>query len=137
MRLAVAAWRRPLARIADGRRAAGRASAAIDVSDGLACDVGHLARASGVRVVIDAAAIAGAELREAAAALGRDPLALALHGGEDYALVVALPEGEALDGFSRIGAVEPPGAGSPLALRGDGGALTALDEAGFDHFGDP
>ena len=90
---AVAAWRRPRARLAEGRRACGRARAAIDVSDGLARDVGHLARASGVRAVLDAARIVGDDLREAAAALGRDPLALALYGGEDYALVVTLPDG--------------------------------------------
>ena len=132
---AVAAWRRPRARLAEGLRASGRASAAIDVSDGLARDAGHLARASGVRVVLDATCLAGDELRAAAAALGRDPLALALHGGEDYALVVALPAGEALEGFTRIGAAEPPDGGSPVALRREDGTVTALDERGFDHFG--
>jgi len=133
---AVAAWRRPLARLADGRRASGRARAAIDVSDGLARDVGHVARASGVRAVLDAARLVGDELREAAAALGRDPLALALYGGEDYALVATLPEGQALEGFTRIGAVEPLSAGPCVALAGEDGSITALVELGFDHFRD-
>lgn len=132
--IAVAAWRRPRARIAEGQRAGTTARAAIDVSDGLARDVGHLARASGVRAVLEAAAIVGDELRSAAAALGRDPLALALHGGEDYALVVTLPPGEVLAGFVRIGAVEPASGGAPVVLRAADGAVRAVGEGGFDHF---
>jgi len=133
---AVAAWRRPRARLAEGLRAAGHARAAIDVSDGLASDVAHVARASGVCAVLDPARIVGDDLREAAAAVERDPLALALHGGEDYALVVALPDGEALEGFTRVGVVEPPRAGPCVALREDDGSITGLVERGFDHFRD-
>lgn len=131
---AVAAWRRPRALLAEGIRARGRAHAAIDVSDGLARDIGHVARASGVRAVLDAAAIVGAELRAAAAALGRDPLSLALHGGEDYALLVTLPPGESLAGFTPIGVIEALASGLPVALRSVDGAVTVLDERGFDHF---
>jgi thiamine-monophosphate kinase len=132
---AIDAWRRPRARIADGLRAASRAKAAIDVSDGLAQDAGHLARAGGLRAVIDARAIVGPALLEVAADLGRDPLDLALHGGEDYALVVALSPGDAVEGFVRIGWMEPRGGGPTVALRGEDGAITAIDARGFDHFG--
>ncbi len=131
---AVAAWRRPTARLAAGLRASGVAHAAVDVSDGLARDVGHLARASGVRAVLDAAEIVGDALRAAAALLGRDPLALALHGGEDYALVVALPPGEVLAGFAHIGTVEPLAGGVHVAVRGADGTVAAVGEGGFDHF---
>ncbi len=131
---AVAAWRRPMARIAEGLRAGGLAHAAIDVSDGLARDAGHLARAGGVRLVLDAAHLAGDDLRAAAAALGRDPMALALHGGEDYALVVALPPGVVLPGFARVGVVEPRDHGPAVALRREDGAVVPIDERGFDHF---
>jgi thiamine-monophosphate kinase len=133
---AVAAWRRPRALVAEGIRARGRAHAAIDVSDGLARDVGHIARASGVRAVLDAASIVGAALFATATALGCDPLALALYGGEDYALVVVLPPGESLAGFARIGVIEELTGGPPIALRRQDGAVVALDERGFDHFGD-
>jgi thiamine-monophosphate kinase len=133
---AVAAWRRPRALVAEGIRARGRARAAIDVSDGLARDLGHMAQASGVRAVLDAASIVDAALAAAAAALGRDPLALALHGGEDYALVMALPPGESLAGFVRIGMIEGLAGGPRIALRREDGVIVALDERGFDHFGD-
>ncbi|HYO93438.1 MAG TPA: thiamine-phosphate kinase, partial [Polyangiaceae bacterium] len=50
-------WRRPSALIQDGLRLSRRASAAIDVSDGLVGDAEHLAEASGVRVIVDAEAL--------------------------------------------------------------------------------
>jgi thiamine-monophosphate kinase len=131
---AVSAWRRPRARIAAGLRAGPVARAAIDVSDGLAQDAGHLAEAGDVRLVLDAAAIVGPELRAAAAVLGRDPLDLALHGGEDYALVVVLAEGQALEGFVRIGEVVPRAGGANVALRLEDGTVTAPEGRGFDHF---
>ncbi len=134
-REAIDAWRRPRARIADGLRAAARAKAAIDVSDGLAQDAGHLSRAGGLRAVIDARSIVGPALLEMAADLGRDPLDLALRGGEDYALVVVLSPDEGVEGFVRIGSMEPCDGGSTVVLRGEDGAITAIDERGFDHFG--
>jgi thiamine-monophosphate kinase len=134
-RAAVEAWRRPRARIAEGLSAASVARAAIDVSDGLARDLGHVARASNARAVLDEAAITSGELRAVAAELGRDAVGLALHGGEDYALVVVLPAGASLDGFTKIGVIEPRSEGAPVALRREGGALVAIDERGFDHFG--
>jgi thiamine-monophosphate kinase len=144
-RAAITAWRRPRARIAEGLRAVAIANAAIDVSDGLAQDVGHLARASGVRAILDAAALVGPELQAAAAELGRDPLDLALSGGEDYALVVVLAPGDALEGFTRIGEIAPRGegpvtgepavGGADVSLRHPNGSVTSLVERGFDHFG--
>ncbi len=64
------------------------ARAAIDVSDGLLADAGHLARASGVTLAIDLAAlprVAGVTAEEAAAS------------GEEYELLVAVPDGAAMD----------------------------------------
>ena len=128
---AVDAWRRPRALVAEGRAMGAAAHAAVDVSDGLACDVGRIADASHVRIALDADSVAAsAALVEAAAALGADPLDLALHGGEDYALVVTSPH--AIDGFRRIGEVLE---GSGLTLRGPGGEQE-LDPKGYDHFED-
>jgi thiamine-monophosphate kinase len=133
-RAAVTAWRRPIAQIAAGRRAAQIASAAIDVSDGLARDLGHIARESDVRIEIDPISLVSPELAAAASLLGVSPIGLALHGGEDYALVIAAPEG-AVPSFTRIGRCEARSPGSPvIALRDQGGALIPLAERGFDHF---
>jgi thiamine-monophosphate kinase len=109
---------------------AGNAHAAVDVSDGLARDAGHLADANGVQLVLDEAALLEDHaLLEAAALLGASPLDLALHGGEDYALVAA--SDHPIEGFRRVGEVRP---GSGLVLRG-ATAERALEPRGFDHFG--
>ena len=69
----------------------------IDVSDGLGGDARHLAEASGVGLRIEAAALPiAAGVAEVAAAAGREPLQLAVSGGEDYELLAALPA-EGLD----------------------------------------
>lgn len=133
--LAVQSWRRPQAQIDAGLMARPLATAAIDISDGLARDIGHIARASRIRAVIDPAALRTPELMAAAALLGRDPIDLALNGGEDYALVIAAPSRAKLHGFNRIGGCEPiePGA-SPAALVAPDGSLTAIKDQGYDHF---
>jgi thiamine-monophosphate kinase len=68
------------------------ARAAIDLSDGLAQDLGHVARASAVaaHVAIERLPLARG-LAAAAEKLGLDPLALALAGGEDYELLFCAP----------------------------------------------
>jgi thiamine-monophosphate kinase len=127
---AALAFRRPRARIADGLRMAAVARACVDVSDGVARDAGHIAAASGVRVVLDESALRGylhSATIEVARACGKDPLDLALGGGEDYALLCA--SAEPIEGFVRIGAVEP---GEGVVVRGEGGDRPA--RGGYDHF---
>ena len=69
------------ARVADGEAARlARATAMIDVSDGLAADVGHLAAESGVGIALDTVPVAPGATREDA-----------LGGGEDYELVFTMP----------------------------------------------
>jgi thiamine-monophosphate kinase len=129
LEVAVDAWRRPRALVSEGRAMASVAHAAVDVSDGLACDVGHIAAASGVCVVLDESALlADADLSGAAAALGASALDLALHGGEDYALVVASPV--PVPGFRRIGEIVD---GRGVMLRGPDGQRP-IEPRGFDHF---
>lgn len=72
------------------------ATAAIDVSDGLAADAGHICQQSDVGMRLEAARLPIATATRAVAeALGRDALALALAGGEDYELLFTAPEEKA------------------------------------------
>lgn len=88
---ALRAFRRPQARVAEGRFfGADRAVAAMmDLSDGLSTDVARLARASGCganieHVPVDASALAAAEI------LRVDPRRYALAGGEEFELLLAV-----------------------------------------------
>jgi thiamine-monophosphate kinase len=127
---AIEAWRRPRALVDEGRAMRPLAHAAIDVSDGLAGDAGHIGEASGVQIVFDAAALLEDDVLGAAArALGADAIDLALDGGEDYALVVAGPV--AIAGFRRIGHVTE---GRGVALRDVSGSTRPLASRGYDHF---
>jgi thiamine-monophosphate kinase len=126
---AVEAWRRPRALIDAGRAMAGVASAAVDVSDGLARDVGHIADAGAVAVILEESALVSDSLAGAAQALSISALDCALHGGEDYALVAT--SREPVPGFRRIGEVR---AGQGLRLRSASGEERAIEPLGFDHF---
>jgi thiamine-monophosphate kinase len=130
----IEAWRRPRARIDDGLAMASIATAAVDVSDGLARDAQHVAEASGVTLILEEVALcarAAGALEAAAGLLGRDVLDLVLAGGEDYALLVASPT--PIAGFDRVGAVE---AGAPeVVLLAHDGTRRSAGDRGFDHFG--
>lgn len=118
---AVSIWRRPPVLLAASRALADVATALVDVSDGLAQDVGHVARASGVRAVVDVAALRARRRPEIAASardLGLDLDHLELAGGEDYALVAAIPRERPIPpGASVIGRFE---SGSGVVVLRDG-----------------
>jgi thiamine-monophosphate kinase len=127
----IAAWRRPRALLEEGRELVGRASAVIDVSDGLASDAAQLAAASRVRVVVERErlrAALDAALFAAARRTRRSALRFALSGGEDYALLATGPHRLRPPRAVRIGYVSR-GAGAYLASAE--GAVPL--RGGFDH----
>ncbi|XVU24360.1 thiamine-phosphate kinase [Actinoplanes sp. CA-054009] len=126
----VEAYRRPEVPYAAGPAAArAGATSMIDISDGLLQDLGHIAKASVVGLDIDAAAfeIPG-QMRDAATALGVDPLQWLLAGGDDHALAATFPAGTPLpDGWRPIGRVHE-GTGVTVDRKPWSGPL------GWDHF---
>ncbi|MCP2348859.1 thiamine-monophosphate kinase [Nonomuraea roseoviolacea subsp. carminata] len=126
---AVEAHRRPCPPYACGPAAARLgATAMLDVSDGLLQDLGHLARAGGVRIEVDPGAFTvGEPVAAAAKELGADPVDWVLTGGEDHALAAVFPAGVALgDAWQVVGAVV---AGEGVAVRG-----RDVERGGWDHF---
>jgi thiamine-monophosphate kinase len=90
------------------------ASACMDLSDGLADGVRQIAAASGVGIVVDAAALPILETaRDWFQANGQDPVNRAVGAGDDYELVFTIPSKRA----GRIRAAERLG-GTPITRIG-------------------
>ncbi|MGV3655083.1 MAG: thiamine-phosphate kinase [Noviherbaspirillum sp.] len=132
----------PAPRVALGCALRGIAHAAIDISDGLVGDLGHILERSGKGAVLDADAVPAGPALEAQPPELRRRFALA--GGDDYELCFTAPR-------SRRGAVRAAGqaAGVPVTRIGhvtSGPGLRLVDGAGapldpapdaFDHFRSP
>nr|WP_275298294.1 thiamine-phosphate kinase [Halomonas campisalis] len=97
----LARYLRPQPRLAAGLALRDLASAAIDVSDGLLADLGHVLDASGVGARVEVEALPLAE--GLVAALGREGAReAALRGGDDYELLVSLPEDAVAEAGRRL-----------------------------------
>jgi thiamine-monophosphate kinase len=130
---------RPEPRIALGRAALGLASAAIDISDGLLADLGHVCAASGCAAEVDTGAL---PLSAALLSCRGRPAALidALTGGDDYELLLGCPPGALESLLARAADVSVPlraigrfVAGEGVRLPGPEAAGLSLP-AGFRHF---
>jgi thiamine-monophosphate kinase len=133
----LARLRRPEPRLTLGLGLRGLASAAVDVSDGLVADLGHLAAASGLAAEIEAGRV---PLSAAAAALVSghpERIPGLLTGGDDYELVVTVAPGRAQAlpaGLTVIGRVVAGNPGS-VTVRDETGTVLDLPRRGWNHFG--
>ncbi|MGA9866982.1 MAG: thiamine-phosphate kinase [Acetobacteraceae bacterium] len=118
---------------------AGVASAAMDVSDGLVQDLGHICRASGVGAVLEAARV---PLSDPARAAGPQWFETCLTGGDDYELLMAVPPahdaaliaacaaaGVAVTQIGRFHTGRPD-----VTVRGPDGETLAFGSGGWSHF---
>ena len=128
----VARWRGPAARVDLAPEVAACCSAAIDLSDGFAQDVQHLARASGVaiEVALDQLPTLPGHA-DAAVQLGLDALAIALSGGEDYELCATAREGLSASRWTEVGTVVE---GEGLWVVAGGVRSRWTHGGGWDHF---
>src|SRR5205807_3316080 len=116
------------------------ATAMIDLSDGLSSDLYHLCKESDVGALIDSASIPlDEDVRHLCGRRALDPLALALHGGEDFELLFTVdPKNAArlpklVDGvaISRIGEITD----APRQIRiREKDRVWDLQPQGFEHF---
>lgn len=132
-RAVVEAHRRPEPPYATGPQAAAAgATAMIDVSDGLLIDLGHVARASGVRCDLRRDAFEIPEpLQAVGAALGVDSQQFVLTGGDDHALAACFPAGSVPGGWRVVGSVHDV-TDSMAAVTVDGQPWTST--TGHQHF---
>lgn len=128
----------PQPQLALGQALRGKATSALDISDGLLADCGHIALASGVRLVVERDALPlSAPLL---AFFGQEAAQhAALSGGDDYVLAFTLPASELsdllADGFpvQVVGRVE---AGQGVALVDADGQDITPSTRGYQHFKD-
>ncbi|HKJ70148.1 MAG TPA: thiamine-phosphate kinase [Gammaproteobacteria bacterium] len=129
---------RPTPRLAAGQSLRGAAGAAIDLSDGLAADLGHVLAASGVGARVELERLPLSRELTAAVAEPEARLRLALEAGDDYELCFTLAEDNeavleavaAACPVTRIGTVETE-PGLCLAYQGEPWRGAA---GGYDHF---
>ncbi len=120
----------------------GVAHAAMDVSDGLVQDLGHLCRAAHLDATLEAAAVPLSQAARAA-----DNLKLCLTGGDDYELLMAVPAAreQALNDAARAARMRVTRigwfhAGAPavtvpsVTVLGRDGAAMAFEAGGWSHF---
>jgi thiamine-monophosphate kinase len=127
-------YRVPEPPVAFGPSLRGLASAAIDMSDGLLADLGHLADVSGVRIVVEAERIPRSDALRALWGDTLEAIVRAATAGDDYQIAFTAPPSkvaEISNAVTRIGTVEQ---GSGIVLLDAQGGEIPVRRKGFAHF---
>ena len=129
---------RPTPRLVAARALGEFSTAAVDVSDGLAADLGHILDASGCGARLHAAQLPRSPAFDRLAGAGA--LSLQLHGGDDYELCVCIPPQRFAEAQARceavgtvLTAIGSIVEGSGLMLV-DGATECELPQRGYNHF---
>ena len=132
-------YRRPVPLLAAGKALAPHAKAMMDVSDGLLLDALRLAQASGCAADIDLGLVALSDAFIRARGDDLDARLFAATGGDDYALLAALPptldpSTLSLPSGTRMACVGVLTAGTPgIRLSSDGRAIELPERLGHEH----
>ena len=123
----------PLPQLQLGERLRGLATAALDISDGLLADCGHIAKASGVALEVNLVQVpVSAPLQ---AFLGREAaLHAALTGGDDYVLAFTLPECALSSLADQVHVIGRVLEGQGVTLRDPQGQDITPVQRGYQHF---
>jgi thiamine-monophosphate kinase len=129
----IARYRLPTPRLTLGKALRGIATAALDVSDGLLADLGHIAEVSGVRIVVEAERIPRSPALIALWGNASDAMVRAATAGDDYeiAFTSRTPIADGYTPVTWIGRVE---AGLGVVLLDGAGREIAVSRPGFTHF---
>jgi len=137
----IARYQLPEPRVELGRRLTGLASAGMDISDGLAADLGHICEASNLGGRIDASRVPLSPVVRAALAVDLSLIKTILGGGDDYELLfTAAPEHESKimalgDSMNlKLTAVGTILEGDGVVVYDGYGAEIVLNHQGFKHF---
>ncbi len=129
-------YRVPQPRLGLGRQLVGRASAALDISDGLVADAGHLAHESGVAIEIEAARLPLSPAVQRCVDAIPNHLASALAGGDDYELLFTISEDDlaGLDpGYVSLTPIGRCKRGKGVAVLDGLGRDITPDDGGWRH----
>ncbi|MBL6928331.1 MAG: thiamine-phosphate kinase [Rhodospirillales bacterium] len=143
----IARYRRPTPRSTLGPKLIGLATSAIDVSDGLLADLGHICEVSGVGAVVEAGRVPLSAAARAAVDSQKAGYEKLLCGGDDYELLFSAPakaretvakvsaeSGVEITEIGRIVDAKDAASDGLVRVIGEDGNPVEIGDAGFTHF---
>ena len=137
-------YRLPEPRVALGPRLAAIATAAIDVSDGLVADLGHLCAMSGLDAVVEASRMPLSAAARLACATHATAIGTLITAGDDYEIVFTAPPDAApgIEAQARaanipvtpIGRMQAPSGRPRVTILDEKGSPVSLQREGWTHF---